>query len=92
MVAGLEPIDAEKALRAIKAGTGIAMAALRQQLATVTGTDGISVGEKPDQLSLARQTLSHISANKVIYAEQFFWLWNNVGVWKRANDRPLNNT
>lgn len=88
-VAGLEPIDAEKALRAIKASTGIAMAALKQQLATVTGTDGIGVGEKPDQLSLARQTLSHIGANKVIYAEQFFWLWNNVGVWKRANDRSV---
>ena len=88
-VAGLEPIDAEKALRAIKASTGIAMGALRQQLATVTGTDGISVGEKPDQLSLARQTLSHIGANKVIYAEQFFWLWNNVGVWMRANDRSV---
>ena len=88
-IAGLEPIDAEKALRAIKASTGIAMGALRQQLATVTGADGISVGEKPDQLSLARQTLSHIGAGKVIYAEQFFWLWNNAGVWKRADDRSV---
>ena len=88
-VAGLEPIDAEKALTAIKSSTGITMAALRQQLATVTGADGISVGEKPDQLSLARQTLSHIGAGKVIYAEQFFWLWNNAGVWKRADDRSV---
>ena len=88
-VAGLEPIDAEKALTALKASTGIAMGALRQQLDTVTGTDGISVGEKPDQLSLARQTLSHIGAGKIIYAEQFFWLWNNVGVWKRADDRSV---
>jgi len=88
-VAGLEPIDAEKALTAIKARTGIAMGALRQQLATVTGADGMSVGERPDQLSLARQTLSHIGAGKVIYAEQYFWLWNNVGVWKRADDRSV---
>ena len=88
-IAGLEPIDAEKALKAIKACTGLAMGALRQQLATVAGADGISVGEKPDQLSLARQTLSHIGAGKVIYAEQFFWLWNNAGVWKRADDRSV---
>ena len=88
-VAGLEPIDAEKALRAIKASTGIAMGALRQQLATVTSTDGISVGQKPDQLSLARQTLACIGAGNVIYAEQFFWLWNNAGVWQRANDRSV---
>ena len=88
-IAGLEPIDAEKALKAIKACTGLAMGALRQQLATVAGADGIIVGEKPDQLSLARQTLSHIGAGKVIYAEQFFWLWNNAGVWKRADDRSV---
>ena len=88
-IAGLEPIDAEKALKAIKASTGLAMGALRQQLATVAGADGIIVGEKPDQLSLARQTLSHIGAGKVIYAEQFFWLWNNAGVWKRADDRSV---
>ena len=88
-IAGLEPIDAEKALKAIKASTGLAMGALRQQLATVAGADGISVGEKPDQLSLARQTLSHIGVGKVIYAEQFFWLWNNAGVWKRADDRSV---
>ena len=88
-IAGLEPIDAEKALKAIKACTGLAMGALRQQLATVAGADGIIVGEKPDQLSLARQTLSHIGVGKVIYAEQFFWLWNNAGVWKRADDRSV---
>ena len=47
------------------------------------------MGEKPDQLSLARQTLSHIGTDKIIYAEQFFWLWNDAGVWKRADDRSV---
>ena len=65
------------------------MGTLRQQLANVTGLGGHSMGEKPDQLSLARQTLSHIGKGKVIYAEQFFWLWNNAGVWKRADDRSV---
>ena len=88
-IAELEPIDAERALKAMKNSTGLAMGPLRQQVANATGVGGHKIAGKPDQLTLARQTLSHIGADKIIYAEQFFWLWNNAGVWKRADDRSV---
>ena len=73
----------------MKNSTGLAMGPLRQQVANATGVGGHKIAGKPDQLTLARQTLSHIGADKIIYAEQFFWLWNNAGVWKRADDRSV---
>jgi putative DNA primase/helicase len=88
-ISELKPIDCDKALKALKASTGLSMGSLKQQLANVTSPNGYGMGGKPDQLGLARQTLMHIGAGKVIYTEQFFWLWNNTGVWKRADDRSV---
>jgi putative DNA primase/helicase len=88
-ISELDPIDCDKALKAVKSSIGLSMGSLRQQLANVTRSSGHSMGGKPDQLELARQTLMHIGVGKVIYAEQFFWLWNSTGVWKRADDRSV---
>jgi putative DNA primase/helicase len=88
-ISELDPIDGDKALKALKASTGLSMGSLKKQLANVTSPNGHGMGGKLDQLGLARQTLMHIGAGKVIYAEHFFWLWNNTGVWKRTDDHSV---
>jgi putative DNA primase/helicase len=88
-ISTLGPTDCEKALKAVKTVTGFTMGALKKELVHSSIFSPVIEGAKPDQIRIARQTLQNIGTDKIIYVDQFFWLWNDSGVWRKADDRSI---
>lgn len=82
----LPAIRQDAIIRALKTATGIAVTTLKKQLRAAAGDDeerGI------DHLELARRSVRSIGADNIICISPFVWMWSDIGVWRRQEDRLI---
>lgn len=82
----LKPVARQRLYGIIKERTGIPLGALRQEAASAFKE---AEGEAPDHLDLARKVVSSIGDKNVLCIGGDVWLWDEAGVWRRAQDRQI---
>ena len=64
--------------------TGRTLTAIREQR-----TDFFNADPEPDQLDLAKKTISAVGRDNIFHAQDQTWLWNQSGVWGICLDRTI---
>lgn len=83
----LSAIKRETIDQRLKQATGFNLTAIRKQRA-----DLFNVNPEPDQLDLAKKTISEIGRENVLHTKNQTWLWNQAGVWSICEDRKIKQT
>ncbi len=83
----LSAIKRENIDQRLKQATGFNLTAIRKQRA-----DLFNANPEPDQLDLAKKTISKIGRNNVLHTKDQTWLWNQAGVWNTCEDRKIKQT
>jgi hypothetical protein len=82
----INSIRRETIYSALKDSTGYTLTAIRKQRSEFS-----EAIPSLDQLDLAKKTISRLGADNILHSSGLTWLWENVGVWKAMEDRPLSN-
>ena len=82
-VSSLPPLKREQVLLQIKNSTKMTLGSLRAQLQFEQEVD------EGDHLTVAREVIGYIGADKIICVGEGLWLWNESGVWQEVGDRLL---
>ena len=83
----LPSIKQETIHQKLKSATGYSLTAIRKQRSELF--DAIP---EPDQLDLAKKTISEIGRDNVLHTKNQTWLWNQIGVWSICEDRKIKQT
>ena len=83
----LSAIKRETIDQRLKQATGFNLTAIRKQRA-----DLFNANPEPDQLDLAKKTISEIGRENVLHTKNQTWLWNQAGVWSICEDRKIKQT
>ena len=80
-VSSLPPLKRDQVLQKIKKSTKIPLGSLRAQLQFDQEVD------EGDHLTVAREVIGYIGAENIICVGKDLWLWNEIGVWQKVDDR-----
>jgi putative DNA primase/helicase len=83
----LPSIKRETIDQKLKDATGYTLTAIRKQRSELFDAD-----PEPDQLDLAKKTISEIGRDNVLHTKNQTWLWNQAGVWSICEDRKIKQT
>jgi len=84
---GLSAIKRETIDQRLKDATGVNLTAIRKQRSEL-----YDAKPDPDQLDLAKKTISEIGRDNVLHTKNQTWLWNQAGVWSVCEDRKIKQT
>ena len=80
----LPSIKLETIQRALKTATGYTLGAIRKHRSELFAAD-----PEPDQLDLAKKTISLVGRDNILHAQDKTWVWNQSGVWEICLDRTI---
>ena len=80
----LPSIKLETVQRALNAATGYTLGAIRKQRSEL-----FAANPEPDQLDLAKKTISVVGRDNILHAQDQTWRWNQSGVWENCLDRTI---
>ena len=83
----LPSIKRETIYQKLKDATGYTLTAIRKQRSEL-----FDANPEPDQLDLAKKTISEIGRDNVLHTKNQTWLWNQAGVWSICEDRKIKQT
>ena len=81
---GLPSIKRDTIHRKLSETTGRTLTAIREQR-----LDFFNADPEPDQLDLAKKTISAVGRDNIFHAQDQTWLWNPSGVWEICRDRTI---
>jgi len=70
--------------RSLSQTTELTLTAIREQR-----SDFFNANPEPDQLDLAKKTISVVGRDNILHAQDQTWLWNQSGVWEVCSDRTI---
>lgn len=82
-------------IKLLKQRHGIMMGSIRKDIAVEKAEHarelrgGGPAPKEPDQSTYAASVVERLGADNVKYALGCFWLWDNSGVWRKADDREV---
>jgi putative DNA primase/helicase len=80
----LPSIKLETVQRALKTATGYTLGAIRKHRSEL-----FAANPEPDQLDLAKKTISVVGRDNILHAQDQTWVWNQSGVWGNCLDRKI---
>ena len=81
---GLPSIRRDTIHRKLSEITGRTLTAIREQR-----LDFFNANPEPDQLDLAKKTISVVGRDNILHAQDQTWQWNQSGVWGNCSDRTI---
>jgi len=82
-------------IKLLKQKHGIMMSSIRKDIAVEKAEHdrelrgGGSAPKEPDQSTYAANVVERLGADNIKFALGCFWLWDNSGVWRKADDREV---
>jgi len=70
--------------RSLSQTTELTLTAIREQR-----SDFFNADPEPDQLDLAKKTISEVGRDNILHTQDQTWLWNQSGVWEICLDRTI---
>ena len=81
---GLPSIKRDTIHRSLSQTTKLTLTAIREQR-----LDCFNANPEPDQLDLAKKTISAVGRDNILHTQDQTWLWNQSGVWGNCLDRKI---